>query len=348
MAVVNDRLYVSFDYGGYSFDQGQTGGVYRRSDGASPVWQPVYRNYDTNQPHQNQTFRGLTAVPSVSGPGDAVLGGIEYIPAPLIVRIEPGAGDAALTELNYWNYFTEAFGAEPLIDNNVGAAALNKCEPFFDPQTGGTQHFITTNLRHPNDPQAGFNGAYFLLRRRATHYEWCEIPGLGVPAGQQLRGIRTVEKSPFANEPRTYYFGGYSSGLEKVSNTAWIFKGVYRTPFEMRMAALPGDAAQKSFGADLDGDGLANGIEFAFGLNPNDPADRAGWPRPDFNFSAGFATMSVTEPPGIWGIHYGAQYSGDLKTWTSLTDTGPAHAHIFAMPLLNRPRLFLRWVITSD
>ena len=190
MAVVNDRLYVSFDYGGYSFDQGQTGGVYRRVDGASPVWERVYSNFDASQPHQNQTFRGLTAVPGVSGPGDAVLGAMEYIPAPLITRIEPGAGDAAFTELNYWDYFTTVFGAAPIIDNNVGAAALNKCEPFFDPQTSATQYFITTNLRHPNDPQAGYNGAYFLLRRSPTRYDWCEIPSLGLPAGQQrARGI---------------------------------------------------------------------------------------------------------------------------------------------------------------
>jgi hypothetical protein len=198
----------------------------------------VYSNFDASQPHQNQTFRGLTAVPGISGPGEAVLGGIEYIPAPLITRIEPGAGDASVTELNYWNYFTEAFGSTPVIDNNVGTVALNKCEPFFDPQTGATQHFLTTNLRHPNDPQAGFNGAYFLLRRSPTQYEWCEVPPLGLPAGQQLRGIRTVEKSPFADEPRTYYFGGYSSGLAKVSNTAWIFKGVYLLPCERQILTL--------------------------------------------------------------------------------------------------------------
>jgi hypothetical protein len=238
MAVVNGRLYASFDYGGYSFDQGQTGGVYRRVDGPSPVWERVYSNFDASQPHQNQTFRGLTAVPGISGPGEAVLGGIEYIPAPLITRIEPGAGDASVTELNYWNYFTEVFGSTPVIDNNVGAAALNKCELLLDPQSGATQHFITTNLRHPNDPQAGFNGAYFLLRRSPTHYEWCEVPPLGLPAGQQLRGIRTVEKSPFADEPRTYYFGGYSSGLAKVSNTAWIFKGVYLLPCERQILTL--------------------------------------------------------------------------------------------------------------
>lgn len=347
MAVVSDRLYASFDYGGVLVT-GQTGGVYRRVDGPTPFWERVYSNYDASQPNQNQTFRGLTAVPGVSGPGDAVLGGIEYIPAPLIVRIEPGAGDAAFTELNYRDYFTEAFGAAPLIDNGVGAAALNKCEPFFDPQTGATQHFITTNLRHPNDPQAGFNGAYFLLRRSASHYEWCEIPGLGVPAGQQLRGIRTVEKSPFADEPRTYYFGGYSSRLEKVTNTAWIFKGIYRTPFEVQMAGLPDSASQKTFTADLDGDGLANGIEFAFGLNANNPNDSAGLPQPGFNFTTGTATVSFTETPGLWGISYGAQYSEDLQTWTNLTDTGTAPAHVFSMPLLNRPRLFLRWVITSD
>jgi hypothetical protein len=347
MAEANGSLYVSFDYGGITVT-GQTGGVYRRTDGPVPSWQQVYRNYDASQPNQNQTFRGLTAVPSLSGPGEAVLGGIEVVPAPLITRIEPSVGDAAFTELNYWDYFTTVFGAAPLLDNNVGGAALNKCEPFLDPETGATQHFITSNLRHPNDPQTGYNGAYFLLRRSATHYEWCEVPSLGLPTGQQLRGIRTVEKSPFADEPRTYYFGGYSSGLAKVSNTAWIYKGVYRTPFEIQMAGLPSGASQKTFTADLDGDGLRNGIEFAFGLNANNPNDGTGVPQPTFNFITGTATMSVTTPPGLWGLRYGAQYSENLTSWTNLTDTGTGSTHLFTLSLLNRPRLFLRWVITSD
>ena len=95
-------------------------------------------------------------------------------------------------------------------------------------------------------------------------------------------------------------------------------------------------------GADDDGDGLPNGAEFAFALNPRNAADAGLFPRPQP--VGGGLRLSCVEPAGILGVSYGAAYSVDLQTWTPMPDTGVAPAHEFLTPAA--PRLFVRWVIS--
>jgi hypothetical protein len=106
--------------------------------------------------------------------------------------------------------------------------ALNRLDPFINPETGVTERFVTLFLNHPDDPAEGCNNAYFLIRRKAGVYDWGEVES-GLPAGENLRGTRTIEKSPFPDEPNTYYFGGYAAGPDVQPprpNLAWIYKGV--------------------------------------------------------------------------------------------------------------------------
>jgi hypothetical protein len=66
-----------------------------------------------------------------------------------------------------------------------------------------------------------------MIRRGPGRYEWGEIPS-GLPAGQHLRGSRTVQRSPFADEPNVYYFGGCLNGPDEQPpkpDMAWIYKG---------------------------------------------------------------------------------------------------------------------------
>jgi hypothetical protein len=82
-------------------------------------------------------------------------------------------------------------------------------------------------LIHPDDPAKGANAVYFLIRRVLGVYDWGKIPS-GLPTGHHLRGTRTVEKSPFPDEPNTYYFGGFFAGADgqvPKLNTAWVYKG---------------------------------------------------------------------------------------------------------------------------
>jgi hypothetical protein len=237
LCICNGSLYVSADYGGLLV-QNQSGGVFRRVDGAKPTWERVYRNYDPKYPTWNQTGRGITAVPAEDGSGkEVILIGIEDPPEPVIVRIEPHHDHKAVVELNYHDYCRDAIFRREFLKIGGSAerpaagadiAALNYFEPFIEPETGKTNHFVTLIIAHPDDPAEGCNNAYFLIRRAPGVYDWGEIPS-GLPLGENLRGTRTVAKSPFPDEPNVYYFGGFFGGPDVQParpNLAWIYKGV--------------------------------------------------------------------------------------------------------------------------
>jgi len=104
-----------------------------------------------------------------------------------------------------------------------------------------------------------------------------------------------------------------------------------------------GDAANLS---DFDHDGLVNLLEFAFGLDPKSGGSLA-LPQP--LLTAGNLTVSFTQPAGVSGITYKAEWSTtlDIGSWTAIPDTGTGNTHAFSVPAGANPRLFLRYVVTA-
>ena len=105
-----------------------------------------------------------------------------------------------------------------------------------------------------------------------------------------------------------------------------------------------GSAASAS---DPDHDGLPNLIEFAFGLDPT-LGGSCMLPLPQRignNFSVGFS-----EPIGISGVRYGAEWSASLLpgSWTPITDTGVPSQHQFTVPVGSQNQLFLRFTISEQ
>lgn len=93
-------------------------------------------------------------------------------------------------------------------------------------------------------------------------------------------------------------------------------------------------------GADYDHDGISNGIEFAFGLDPTKPDRALALPQPVF--AGGTLSVSYTQPPDIGGVTYGAQWSTNLSTWNSITDTGSNGMHVFSVSTVGQPKMFFR------
>jgi hypothetical protein len=62
--------------------------------------------------------------------------------------------------------------------------------------------------------------------------------------------------------------------------------------------------------------------------------------------SGGSLTLSFTEPGGITGVTYGAEWSDDLVNWITLPDTGTGGTHTFTKAIGTSPRLFMRHKIT--
>ncbi len=109
----------------------------------------------------------------------------------------------------------------------------------------------------------------------------------------------------------------------------------------------PANAGNAANTFDLDKDGNCNLLEYAFGLNPNQP-DRNQLPQPQINGSN--IGYNFTEPPGISGITYGAEWSTTLQpgSWTPIPDTGTGNQHIFTLPTTGRLQNTLRLTVTTQ
>ncbi len=59
--------------------------------------------------------------------------------------------------------------------------------------------------------------------------------------------------------------------------------------------------------ADHDQDGIGNGVEYAFNLNPTTFTRSASLPQPVM--AGGNMTLSYTQPVGVTGVTYGAEWS---------------------------------------
>ena len=95
---------------------------------------------------------------------------------------------------------------------------------------------------------------------------------------------------------------------------------------------------------DPDRDGIVNGVEYAFALNPNQPQGSAGLPRPSRSGN-GFG-VSFNSTPGVSGVVHGAQYSTDLVSWVPIPDTGSGSQHVFQIDTTHLPRCYFRHVVT--
>ncbi len=100
--------------------------------------------------------------------------------------------------------------------------------------------------------------------------------------------------------------------------------------------------------ADLDGDGIPNILEYAFGLHPG---QNSAGQMPQPLRSGGDLVYTFTEPAGVTGITYSAEWSQTLQTgsWTSagITHTNSNGQHTFALPVGAEPGAFIRLRITT-
>jgi hypothetical protein len=99
------------------------------------------------------------------------------------------------------------------------------------------------------------------------------------------------------------------------------------------------------FNLDHDNDGIPNGVEYAFQMNPT--VFNPGASLPQVVMGASSMSVSYSQPATVSGITYGAQSSVDLTTWVDVNDTGSENNHNFTVTTVGKLKQFLRHKIVQ-
>jgi probable HAF family extracellular repeat protein len=176
--------------------------------------------------------------------------------------------------------------------------------------------------------------------------------GVSVATGTGTMGVFTVNVSGLA--PGTdYSYAAYASNSVGVSYSQVDSFATLTTPQSWQQAWFGGPTIS---GAALNADpyhtGVPNFAVFAF-LGPyQDPSTASVTQLPQVQLSGGSLFYSFTEPVGVGGITYGAQWSATLRPndWHAVPDTGDLTAtppgHLFSVPTATNTQLFMRLTVT--
>lgn len=185
-------------------------------------------------------------------------------------------------------------------------------------------------------------------------------PQAGV-AGTVLPGSSiTLDDSVPAD--RTLVLTNYGSVFD--SDGLWTLEVLTQTPFGTDrithvtftvegLVTTIGAWQQIHFGTGSDGgdlddcekDGLPNLVEYAFEFDPK--SSSAGLlPAPQL--ANGDLVIRFGQPAGVGGILYGAEWSSTLLpgSWIPIADSGELPEHVFRVPVVGKPRLYMRLTVT--
>jgi hypothetical protein len=162
---------------------------------------------------------------------------------------------------------------------------------------------------------------------------WLPLTGLPVTTTDLGNGLQELSITVPATGDRQFY-------RLQVTQTA---------PLQTWRQTWFGSSANSGDGADLndfDNDGLPNLIEYATGLNPRQ--NSAGL-LPRAQNVGGNLVVSFTQPSGVSGITYGAEWSQTLLSgsWAEVPDTGTAPQHTFSVLIGSNTNVFIRLRVKS-
>jgi len=96
--------------------------------------------------------------------------------------------------------------------------------------------------------------------------------------------------------------------------------------------------------------GVPNLAAFAVFGPGQDPSRVTAGLLPQPQILGGNYGITFTQPAGVSGVNYGAEWCADFSsgTWTPVADTGTAPQHVFSVPIGGNTQLFLRLRVTEQ
>lgn len=210
----------------------------------------------------------------------------------------------------------------------------------FRIQIGGTTH-LSTGFNYQIDrwyrltltwsePDAAGNRTIILLARDLS-------TGTDLNGGQPILILENITPAEFDGNPARWSGLGCRVTRGLVDNIRIIPSGL--AAWNTLYPSLTGGPAD-----DDDNDGIANLIEFAFGLNPLSPDPSSALPQPVFgptSASVSFAPLA-TQP----GLIYQVDWSSNLMDWNTMNGTRNGSQLQFTIPSEHKPKLFIRHRVT--
>lgn len=141
---------------------------------------------------------------------------------------------------------------------------------------------------------------------------------------------------------------GYTSDATGTHHLALVRYHGYdnRGSWRLRYFGNTSNTGNAAFDIDADHDSLPNLLEYAFGLDPSrsSASELPKWINNEVEYY-----LDSTEPFGIYGITYGAEWSATMSPldWHPVTDTGINGRHFFVVPVNGNEKLFFRIKVTG-
>ncbi|MEO7318157.1 MAG: hypothetical protein ABIZ56_04120 [Chthoniobacteraceae bacterium] len=126
----------------------------------------------------------------------------------------------------------------------------------------------------------------------------------------------------------------------------WFGDGALKTVIAQTPSGYAGwvatqyPAANEGPLGDHEKDGILNGFEYAFGLNPLVPNAASAIPQP--SRVGNTVTIGYTQSASLTDVTFGAQWSNDLVGWNTITDTGSGLTHTFTLNVSGMNKVFFR------
>ncbi len=154
--------------------------------------------------------------------------------------------------------------------------------------------------------------------------------------------------SPMSLRTGTNVINIIVTARDGVTTNIYTLTVIRLTPLEnwrLNYFGTTANAGHAANAADYDSNGIPNLVEYAFGLDPTAAASRQ---IPQAGFSGSNFGFAFSEPAGISGITYGAEWTQLLNPpiWAPIADTGSGAAHTFSVAAGSLPLLFVRLKVT--